>query len=133
MFERIVATAPGNKTVLTEDERRKLEEAKMPLYTVTVHSRPSDKPATEVSLANDKSLPPWVITFDNFVTDEECEALIQLGHKYEYKRSEDVGKVQFDGSHDSVQSEKRTSENAWCSSRHGCREEEGKCAVDALV
>ena len=38
--------------------------------------------------------------------------------------SEDVGDIKFDGSHDSVQSERRTSENAWCSSSKGCRDEE---------
>ena len=70
----------------------------------------------------DKSLPPWVVTFENFLTDAECDALIALGHKYDYKRSEDVGAVKFDGSHDSVRSESRTSENAWCSG--ACRDDE---------
>jgi prolyl 4-hydroxylase len=49
--------------------------------------------------------------------------MIQLGYKYVYKRSEDVGEKKFDGSHDAVQSTRRTSENAWCSTFHGCREE----------
>ena len=37
---------------------------------------------------------------------------------------QDVGPVKFDGSHDSQQSKGRTSENAWCSVRQGCRQEE---------
>jgi prolyl 4-hydroxylase len=123
MFERILRTAPGNRT-LSEEERRDLQTSGMPEYTVHAHSRPSDEPATHISAALDKSLPPWVVTFENFLTDEECEALIQLGYKYGYKRSEDVGAKQFDGSHAGVQSEKRTSENAWCSEFHGCRKEE---------
>ena len=123
MFERIVRTAPGNRTDMMDEEFRALEESKIPLYSVHVHSRPSEEPLTEVSVAQDKALPPWVITFDNFLTDEECENLIELGYKYGYKRSEDVGGVRFDGTFDSVQSSSRTSENAWCSHTE-CRDEE---------
>jgi prolyl 4-hydroxylase len=124
MFQRIIRTAPGNIT--DEDERRKLleehpEMQDMQPYTIVVHSRPSDEPVTEISAVTDKSLPPWVITFENFMTDEECEGMIQLGYKYEYKRSEDVGAKKFDGTFGSVKSEGRTSKNAWCSEHHGCR------------
>lgn len=125
MFERIVRHAPGNRT-LDDAERQELAASpshNTPLYTVHVHSRP-DPAATEISAALDKSTPPWVITLDDFLTADECEAMIQLGYKYEYKRSEDVGEKKFDGTHDSVKSERRTSENAWCSSSKGCREEE---------
>ena len=124
MFERIVNTAPGNTTSYSDEVKKSMEEFKTPPYTVTVHSRPSEEPATEIDPVMDKSLPPWVITFDNFMTDEECEAMIQLGYKYEYKRSEDVGDEKPDGSFGSIQSTRRTSENAWCSSHGGCREEE---------
>ena len=122
MFEKIIRQAPGNRT-LTNEERAAYESSKTPLYTVHVHSRPDPNPIS-ISPAIDKSTPPWVITFDDFLTADECEALIQLGYKYGYKRSEDVGAEKFDGSHEGVQSERRTSENAWCSSRDGCREEE---------
>jgi prolyl 4-hydroxylase len=123
MFERIVRTAPGNRT-LTEKEREELLESGMTDYSVIVHSQPSELPATEVSAVLDKSLPPWVITFENFLTPEECEALIALGHEYKYERSEDVGKLNFDGSHEGVQNDRRTSNNAWCSTFHGCRDNE---------
>jgi len=123
MFERIVRTAPGNRT-LTDKERKGLDNANMTNYSVVIHSRPSTSPSIEVSGVLDKTLPPWVITIENFLTPEECDGLIQLGYKYEYKRSEDVGARKFDGSHDSVKSERRTSENAWCSDFHGCRSEE---------
>jgi prolyl 4-hydroxylase len=122
MFERIVDDAPGNNT-LSNDERQLLANSNMTEYSVVVYSRPSDKPGTEVSLSADKKLPPWVITLEDFLTDDECDALIQHGYKEGYKRSEDVGKQKFDGTVDSKQSQGRTSENAWCSSRKGCREE----------
>jgi len=126
MFERIIRTAPGNTTEdkWTDDVKKSITELQTPPYTVTVHSRPSEEPATDVDPVLDKSLPPWVVSFDNFMTEEECEAMIQLGHKYEYKRSEDVGEEKADGTFGSVQSTRRTSENAWCSSHGGCREED---------
>ena len=123
MFERLVKTAPGNRT-LTDNERRELEEKNITEYTVTVHSRPSTSPAIEVSSVLDHSLPPWVITFDNFLTPEECQALIDIGYEYGYERSRDVGEVKFDGTFDGKESVGRTSENAWCSSLKGCREKE---------
>lgn len=87
MFENIVKNAPGNKT-LSDDERKELEAKKIPEYTVTVHSRPSSSPAIEVSSILDKSLPPWIVTFDNFLTPEECQELIDFGYEaVSYHRS----------------------------------------------
>lgn len=57
---------------------------------------------------------PWVITLDNFLTDEECDTLIRLGDERGYERSRDVGEKKFDGSYDSKESKDRTSTNAWC-------------------
>jgi prolyl 4-hydroxylase len=87
MFEDIVDKAPGNRS-LTDQERQALKDKNMTEYSVVVHSRPSDSPSTEISQVQDTSLPPWVITFENFITPEECEALIQLGYKHGYKQSE---------------------------------------------
>mmetsp|Transcript_19033 Transcript_19033/g.39883 ORF Transcript_19033/g.39883 Transcript_19033/m.39883 type:complete len:542 (-) Transcript_19033:463-2088(-) len=120
LFERIVESAPGNRT-LTVNDRQELAKLEMPEYSVKVHSRPSDGPGTEINIESDKNLRPWVITFDNLLTDEECDALIQHGYDAGYKRSEDVGKRNFDGTHDSKKSKGRTSENAWCSTRNECR------------
>ena len=105
MFTRIISTAPGNQTDISVNPD-------IPPYSVVVHSSPEDNGR------------PWVITFENFLTDEEAEALIQHGYDEGYKRSEDVGKRKFDGSYDSVQSSGRTSENAWCSAQKGCRFQE---------
>jgi prolyl 4-hydroxylase len=124
MFERIVATAPGNRTDLTDADLEELADFKITNYTVTVHSRPSELPALEVSVVNDRSLPPWVITFDNFLTPEECDDMVQLGYKAGFKLSEDVGEEKVDGTVDSKKSSGRTSENAWCSSRSGCRDDD---------
>lgn len=53
-----------------------------------------------------------------------CNRSIADRGKSGYKRSEDVGAKQFDGSYEGKQSTGRTSENAWCSNREGCRDEE---------
>ena len=121
MFQRIIETAPGNRT-LTDEDRRQLAEAEIPEYTVTVHSRPSDRALTEIDIHQDQKLSPWLITFDNFLTDQECDSLIQHGYDNGYKRSEDVGEQGLDGIVSGRKSKGRTSENAWCSTKNGCRE-----------
>ena len=105
MFERIVRTAPGNNT------DAKVEDGMMN-YTVHVHSgpRPLEDDKEPISLFRDLEEPPWVITFENFMSAEECEHLIKLGYDSKYERSEDVGPLRVDGSFGSVQSTKRTSE-----------------------
>ena len=86
-MEHIVETAPGNSTLFDHD-RERLEKLNMTEFSAVVYSRPGDGPSIDVSLVDDKSKPPWVITLENFLTDDECDALIQLGYKYGYKRSE---------------------------------------------
>ena len=132
MFQHIVRHAPGNRTDLSDDERQALIASIEPIYTVHVHSQPDDS-TKEISVALDKSSPPWVITLDNFLTDEECEEIIQLGYKHVYERSADVGDEKFDGSHEAVQSERRTSENAWCSTHKGCRAEKVPTRIHSRI
>ena len=107
MFQRIVNQAPGNRT----DVSTITHNHTMPNYTVQVHSQP----LTDA----DASTPPWVITLDDFLTEEECTIMIQLGFKHEYHRSNEV----TDGEYDVIQSDYRTSENTWCTRSHGCRNE----------
>ena len=57
---------------------------------------------------------PWIIELDDFLTDEECATLIQLGSDLGYDQSKDVGVKQFDGSYQGQESAYRTSTNTWC-------------------
>lgn len=115
MFERILQGASDSTDAFRND-------GITPSYTVTVHSRPtSSAQSLGVHETTDHQEPPWVITFDNFLTNEECDHMIRLGHKHKYQRSKDVGEQKFDGSFDGHESTSRTSENAWCSDREGCR------------
>jgi prolyl 4-hydroxylase len=99
-------------------------------YAPTIHSMP------EPTSAN---IPqgPWVVTLDNFLTDEEADRLIYLGGQQGYEISMDVGPQKFDGyvsvamgichgtstqnalhpcnrSFEGYSNERRTSTNAWC-------------------
>jgi prolyl 4-hydroxylase len=42
-------------------------------------------------------LGPWVVMFDNFISEEEAKRLIELGRNEGYKRSSDVGQIKYDG------------------------------------
>lgn len=79
-------------------------------YTIEVLARPNN----ETAKAKRKKDAPWVVTIDNFLTDEECDTLIRLGGELGYQQSLDVGSKNFDGTFGSVQSPGRTSTNAWC-------------------
>jgi len=111
------------------------------VWNATVHSRPSHPPGYVEVVADDIErqeeeekpklgtridgfdyiLGPWVITIDNFVSESECDRLIQLGADLGYQRSTDVGGQNFDGTTKAVESGFRTSNNAWC---------QGDCLVD---
>jgi len=82
-------------------------------YKPTIHVMP-DPPSEEIKYG------PWVVTLDTFLTDEECDLLIQLGGEEGYEISMDVGAKKFDGSFEGYKNNRRTSTNAWC--KEGCAE-----------
>lgn len=57
---------------------------------------------------------PWVITFDNFLTSQEADALIRGGKLEGFQRSTDQGAINEIGEMEKVVSQGRTSSNAWC-------------------
>ena len=60
------------------------------------------------------STDPYVVTFENFVSDSEAAALISTVKKWE--RSTDAGQVNDFGEQGRILSHGRTSSNAWCNS-----------------
>lgn len=66
---------------------------------------------------------PWVVTFDDFVSDEEAAALRKWGAWYGYQRSGD-GYIDASGNQVSGEVPWRTSTEAWC---------KGGCLNDILV
>ena len=63
------------------------------------------------------STDPWIVTFDNFLSDTEVEALIDESEG-RWERSTDTGERNAYGETGRVVSQSRTSSNAWC--RHEC-------------
>jgi len=115
MFERIVdgvVDVDGDDDD-DSDSRNKDTNEVVKHWNATVHSRPS-YPLNVKPEDVDYILGPWVITIDNFVTEDECERLKYLGAVEGYERSTDVGGMNFDGTIKSVESMSRTSYNAWC-------------------
>jgi len=81
-------------------------------YNPKAASRPKlKKDGTESGVDVDG---PWIVVFENFVSDEEATALIEAGAKKGYERSADVGIENPDGSHEDDVNDDRTSHNAWC-------------------
>jgi len=85
-------------------------------YQLTVISRPSHPPdSTEAERMDaNYTIGPWMVTFDNFLSPEEADTIIELGAQEGYVRSTDVGKRNFDGTYGDHRSSQRTSENSWC-------------------
>eukprot|EP00539_Tryblionella_compressa_P000048 CAMPEP_0178739980 /NCGR_PEP_ID=MMETSP0744-20121128/4345_1 /TAXON_ID=913974 /ORGANISM="Nitzschia punctata, Strain CCMP561" /LENGTH=397 /DNA_ID=CAMNT_0020392721 /DNA_START=74 /DNA_END=1267 /DNA_ORIENTATION=- len=67
---------------------------------------------------------PWLILFENVLSQEEADRLIELGGKLGYERSTNVGKQLSDGTFDKQIASSRTSSNAWC---------QGECYQDEIA
>jgi hypothetical protein len=72
-------------------------EAKFAHYKPTIHSRE-----------------PWVVTFDDFLTDDEIEGL-KTAPGLDFVRSTDTGSYDEEkGAYNKIVSQSRTSNTAWC-------------------
>lgn len=56
----------------------------------------------------------WMVMFENALSDEEADRMIELGGELGYERSSDVGEEQPDGTFTTNVNNGRTSTNAWC-------------------
>jgi len=116
------ALHPGDLNKLFENIVEKSKDEFANLKPVVL-SRPSIDPEDEGKEPS-YQLGPWVVAFDNFLSDEECDRLIDLGHELKYERSSNVGKLNFDGTSEAVIDDSRTSKNVFCTKF---------CAEDPLV
>ncbi|KAL7516978.1 hypothetical protein ACHAWX_001946 [Stephanocyclus meneghinianus] len=116
LFRRIVAKAPGNHadSGIGQVER-------MTNYTVRVHSRPRSDGRGIGDVQLDMQQDPWIVTLDNFLTEDECAALINLGHKVGYSPSRDAVEVLPDGSYSSIETQGHSLSTAWCDYPNNCR------------
>jgi prolyl 4-hydroxylase len=102
-----------NVTTLPENQK----------YKPKILSRPSTEEHDNRSTI-DKQVGPWIVLLENFVSDEECNRLTELGEIEGYKRSTGVGKIKPDGTAEESIIDGRTSLNAWC---------KDTCSVDHLA
>jgi prolyl 4-hydroxylase len=94
-------------------------------YGPKVLSRPSYALGDTAETA-DYQLGPWMVVFENAVTDEEADRFIELGSKVGYTKSvtNTVGAREKDGTSLALEDVRRTSTTAWCF---------GGCAEDPTV
>uniref|UniRef100_A0A7S1GNL2 Fe2OG dioxygenase domain-containing protein n=1 Tax=Cyclophora tenuis TaxID=216820 RepID=A0A7S1GNL2_CYCTE len=85
-------------------------------YEPKVWSRPSYAGGDTI-LTADYKIGPWVVTLENFLTQDEADRMIELGTIEGYERSADTGKINPDGTFGKNVNERRTSHNAWCLER----------------
>jgi len=57
---------------------------------------------------------PYIVVLDSFLSEEEADTLVQLGHDKGYVQSVDTGPAQGFGTHGSLVTNWRTSHTAWC-------------------
>jgi prolyl 4-hydroxylase len=62
----------------------------------------------------DENQGPWIVTLDDFLTQEECDALIQHGADQGYSKSMGIGEMNEDGTYSDAELTGRTSTNTWC-------------------
>ena len=82
---------------------------------ITVLSGPADRIRTLKNVSNTSAIPdgPWILSIENFLSDDECEHLIRMGERLGYERSLGL-KRQKDGSERDEEVRSRTSSNTWC-------------------
>lgn len=112
MFERIVGERELTKAQI-DDGMEDLD------YTTTTYSRPLEGDEDESTVVNDDGKErmidgPWVITVDNFLTDEECDRLIELGKELGYEQSTEQQSNRDGTVSDALVSKRRTSKNIFC-------------------
>jgi prolyl 4-hydroxylase len=99
-----VALKPGDLDKLFQ---RIVTDQYLKKFNPTILSMPN---ATSPEIVNG----PWIVTLDDFLSDQEADQFIELGAGQSFRRSADVSGLRFDGKFQSKVSDHRTSTNAWC-------------------
>jgi prolyl 4-hydroxylase len=92
-------------------------------YGIKILSRPSYPPGDSAE-TTDYQIGPWIVVFENALTDEEADRFIELGSKVGFTKSGTVGKLEKDGTFAVLGDTRRTSTTAWC---------QFECAEDPTV
>ena len=116
----------GNQVLRPGHLNKWLERIVSSTSSIKVLSRPSEAPATEVSIIEDKSLPPWVLQLKAFMTKEECIAMIRLGKSLGFESRTATTATSLSEIHKQQTRQRKsksedTYETAVCSIESGCR------------
>jgi hypothetical protein len=98
-------------------ERWASDEDIIQQYGLEVITSPEPK-KHNATWENAKDGHPWVVVFNNFLSDNEVDDLIRGGEMEGYERSTDQGAANALGEQEKIVSQTRTSSNAWC--MHKC-------------
>lgn len=101
---------PGDLNAMFE---RIVSEPSLQKYEPVVLSRPSYAPGDTAENAT-YAIGLWMIMFENALSEEEAQRMIELGGNLGYERSSDVGEELPDGTFAKSINSGRTSTNAWC-------------------
>jgi prolyl 4-hydroxylase len=109
MFERIV----GERELTNEQSMEGMEDLN---YTAIIYSRPSTNISGEVMDLSSENIidGPWVISLDDFLTDKECDRLIELGIEQGYGQSTEQSTNRDGSISEKTASKRRTSTNTFC-------------------
>lgn len=99
------AVGPDDLNLMFE---RILTSPDMAKYSPTVIRRPNPPVDSKAKEG------PWMVLLDDFLSEEECDELIRLGHVPGYQKSTMLGDRKADGSYEVLELKTRTSSNAWC-------------------
>jgi prolyl 4-hydroxylase len=91
---------------------------------IKVLSRPDLTPGDSKTMFEYRVGGPWILLFENAMTAEEADRLIEFGNKLGYTRSYDAGERKADGTYSQNFNNGRSSTHAWCFT---------ECANDPLV
>jgi prolyl 4-hydroxylase len=124
MFERILEECGEDPSTFSPENLP--SGGTHPFGEVKVISSPYDN---MIEYLSDEDIPkidqfspvPWMLLMEGFLSEEECDKLIELGKINGYERSTIDGDSDVGGEVAYAESEDRTSENSFCG--HGCKED----------
>lgn len=111
----------GDMNAMFERIMEKEEYARYNPVTLSRPYHPGEKDSEAAEEPRDGVeyiLGPWIVLLDEFLSEEESERLVKLGHEMKFEISTEVSDTEKneDGSYkDDVPTEGRTSTNSWCS------------------
>jgi prolyl 4-hydroxylase len=111
---------PSVESSITENDESRIEKEEM-TNTETITTTTTEEEEKDNNNNDDDA--PWVITLDGFLSDEECDRVIEIASQEGYLNSIDFIADRASGA--------RTSQLVWCD--HGCSKDPVMQTLDARI